>query len=363
MKNIIIIGSKGYKKTLGGHETFINNLIDNYEDKNVRFYVPEITQDINASEYINNGVVCNPIYMIYYNRNNFIKKAIKYYKDYIRIYNMQNTIIYIIGFKITPKYSVILKNINAKVIINPSNIKLNKVNLRYVDHIVCDSKVTEQNMKKYNIPISNIPYGAYLNDIKDINKKTKEFLDKNNIIPREYYLVVGRFTKENNFELIIKEYMKTKTTRNLVIVSDIENNKIYFEKLKKKTKFETDDRIKFVGPVYDDDILRRIRKNARGYIHGHTKGGTNPSLLEALSITDLNIVYDNPSNKEVSKDCALYFNKDNDSLKTQIEKCEKFKMKDINIYGEKARKRIEDNYTWDTVIKKYKKMFDKIAKK
>ena len=361
MKNIIIIGSKGYKKTLGGHETFITNLIDNYDDKNVRFYVPEITQDINASEYINNGVVCNPIYAKNYNRKDFIKKAIKYYQKYIRIYNMNNVILYIIGFKPTKKYSSILKKMNAKVVINPGNIKLNKSNLKNVDHIVCDSKVTESNMKIYDKPITYIPYGAYQTDIKDIDKKTKKFMEENNIIPREYYLVVGRFTKENNYELIIKEYMKTKTTRNLVIVSDIDNNKNYYQSLKKKTKFPSDERIKFVGPIYDDEILRRIRKNARGYIHGHTKGGTNPSLLEALSISDLNIVYDNPSNKEVSKDCALYFNKEEDSLKEQIEKCEKFKMKEINEYGEKAKMRIKENYTWESVIKKYKKMFNKIT--
>ena len=361
MKNIIIIGSKGYKKALGGHEVFITNLIDNYDDKNVRFYVPEITQELNAPEYINNGVVCNPIYSKNYTRKDFIKKAIKYYDKYIKIYNMNNVIIYIMGFKPTPKYAAILKKMNAKIILNPGNIKLNKNNLKGIDYVVCDSKVAEANIKKFNISTTYIPYGAYQEDIKDIDKKTKAFMEEKEIIPREYYLVVGRFTKENNFKLIIEEYMKTTTTRNLVIVSDIENNKNYYEYLKKKTKFPKDNRIKFVGPIYDDQILRRIRKNARGYIHGHTKGGTNPSLLEALSISDLNIVYDNPSNREVSKDCALYFNKENNSLKTQIDKCEKFKLKEINEYGIKAKTRIKDNYTWETIIKKYKKMFNKIA--
>ena len=87
-------------------------------------------------------------------------------------------------------------------------------------------------------------------------------------------------------------------------------------------------------------------------------------MLEAPRSSDelIEIIkQDRHLNKEVSKDCALYFNKEEDSLKEQIEKCEKFKMKEINEYGEKAKMRIKENYTWESVIKKYKKMFNKIT--
>ena len=130
-----------------------------------------------------------------------------------------------------------------------------------------------------------------------------------------------------------------------------------------KTHFDKDKRIKFVGAVYDDEILRRIRKNAKGYIHGHSAGGTNPSLLEALSITDVNILYDAVYNVEVGESAALYFSKEEDSLKNAIEKVEKFKTKENNEYSQLAKGRIAEEYTWEIVVKKYKKLFNKLLQK
>ena len=176
-----------------------------------------------------------------------------------------------------------------------------------------------------------------------------------------HILIVGRFVPENNYELIIKEFMKTDTKKDLVIVCNVEENKFY-KKLLKTTEFNEDKRIKFVGSVYDQDVLRRLRKNASAYIHGHSAGGTNPSLLEALSITDVNILYNACYNEEVGEDSCLYFSNEENSLVNVIDKVEKFKSKDRNYYGEKARKRIEDEYTWDIVVKKYKKFFDKVLK-
>ena len=115
--------------------------------------------------------------------------------------------------------------------------------------------------------------------------------------------------------------------------------------------------------MYDDEILRRIRKNAKGYIHGHSAGGTNPSLLEALSITDVNILYDAVYNVEVAESAALYFSKEEDSLKNAKEKVEKFKTKENNEYSQLAKGRIAEEYTWEIVVKKYKKLFNKLLQK
>ena len=86
------------------------------------------------------------------------------------------------------------------------------------------------------------------------------------------------------------------------------------EELKEKTRFHTDPRIQFVGTVYDQELLMKIRENAYGYFHGHEVGGTNPSLLEALSCTDLNLLLDVGFNREVAEEAALYWTKDSGSL-------------------------------------------------
>lgn len=106
--------------------------------------------------------------------------------------------------------------------------------------------------------------------------------------------------------------------------------KKFLLELKRKTQFEKDGRIKFVGTVYDQELLMKIRENAYGYFHGHEVGGTNPSLLEALSSIDLNLLLDVGFNREVAEDSALYWNKDNGNLAKLIVKwifCQKKKFK------------------------------------
>ena len=84
--------------------------------------------------------------------------------------------------------------------------------------------------------------------------------------------------------------MSSTTRRDFVLITDVKQNQFY-EILKEKTGFDQDPRIKFVGTVYDQNLLKFIREHAYGYIHGHEVGGTNPSLLEALASTKMNLLF------------------------------------------------------------------------
>ncbi len=388
MKNIIIIGSRGYESNYGGWETFVTNLINNYDDKNTRFYVPELTNKKNTKTEIRNGVICKQIYVPdqgFVTMFTFVIKAVLYYKKLIKKEKMENVVMYILGCRVGPLFSLIHKKLNkmgVKILINPDGLEWKrekwswwikecfkiseKTMIKSSDYVVCDSKAIEkyvkQKYKKYDKKTTFIAYGSYIDDIKDINKETNDVMQKYDIKPREYYLFVGRFEPENNIELIIKEFMNTDIDKDLVIVTNFKKNKFY-NKLLKNTNFDKDKRIKIIGPIYDQDILRRIRKNAKAYIHGHSAGGTNPSLLEAMSITDVNILYNAVYNMEVGDDAALYFSNQEGSLVNQIEYVEKLKTKTLNEFGEKAKERIRKEYTWDIVVKKYKKLFDKVLKK
>ena len=387
MKNIIIIGARGYESEYGGWETFVTNLINNYNDKETRFFVPELTHEKNNEIEVRNGVICKQIYVPrqgFVTMFTFVIKAVLYYKKYIKKEKLENVVMYILGCRVGPLFTLIHKRLNkmgVKIIINPDGLEWTRSKWNYVikqcfkisertmikssNYVVCDSKAIEDYVKnkykKYNVDTTFIPYGAYLNDIKDINKETKLFMEKYDIKPREYYLIVGRFVPENNYELIIREFMKSNTNKDLVIVSNVTQDKFY-KKLLSTTQFDKDKRIKFVGAIYNDEILRRLRKNATAYIHGHSAGGTNPSLLEALSITDINILYNAVYNEEVGEDAAIYFSNKEGSLVEVINKVEKFKTKDHIKYGELAKKRITDEYTWDIIVNKYKKLFDRILK-
>ena len=98
--------------------------------------------------------------------------------------------------------------------------------------------------------------------------------------------MVGRCVPENNYELIISDFMKSTIKKSLVIITNLSSSN-YYKELVEKTGCLKDSRIHFIDGVYDGLKLAVIRKNAYLYIHGHSVGGTNPSLLEALASTDL----------------------------------------------------------------------------
>lgn len=93
------------------------------------------------------------------------------------------------------------------------------------------------------------------------------------------------------------------------------------------------------------------------YFHGHTVGGTNPSLIEALGSTDLNLLVDVGFNKEVAEDCALYWSRKPGSLAKLIDKADQMSADEITEMGRKAKKRVAEEYTWDKICGQYEDVF------
>ena len=150
--------------------------------------------------------------------------------------------------------------------------------------------------------------------------------------------------------------MKSTTKKDLVIITNVEKNKFY-EELKQKTNFDKDKRIKFVGTVYDTEVLKQIRQNAYAYLHGHEVGGTNPSLLEALATTNLNLLLGVSFNKEVADNTAMYWNKEENNLSNLVNTVETLKNDEIEQYGKKAKERIKEEYSWQKIINNYEQIF------
>ncbi len=123
-----------------------------------------------------------------------------------------------------------------------------------------------------------------------------------------YYLAVARIEPENNLDLLIQGFLKSGTARELWIVGSSASNR-YIRTLK---SLAVSPKIRFLGPIYGKTI-QKIRKQCFAYLHGHEVGGTNPSLLEALSHGNAVLSIDVPFNREVAGNAALYF-KDADSL-------------------------------------------------
>lgn len=388
MKNIFIIGSKGIPAKYGGFETFVENLTAKKKSKDIKYHVACMGKD--NSEFEHNNSRCFNIKVpnigaakaVYYDI-----MALKSVIKYIEQNQIKDAILYILACRIGPfigYYKKQLKKLGVKLIINPDGhewkrAKWNGVIKKYwklserlmvknADLLICDSinieKYIKEDYKQYNPKTTFIAYGASIteNNIQDDDKRWQEWLQKNNVKPNEYGLIVGRFVPENNYETIIKEFMESKTKKDLVIVTNIEKNKFY-ESLKEKTNFENDKRIKFVGTVYDQELLTKIRRNAYIYFHGHEVGGTNPSLLEALATTRMNLLLDVGFNKEVGQDGAIYWNKEKGNLAKKIEEVEKYTEDQISNYAEKAKERIAQEYSWEKIIEEYENIFIKGNKK
>ena len=378
MKNIFILGSRGYQAKYGGWETFVTNLVDHYHDEDTTIYVGELTYDKKKDKQlkkINNHLF---IYYFYTKTNSSAKMffyTIKSYLStlsYIKKNKIMNAYIYILGLKLGPLLAFnhsLRKKYQIKVYINPDGLehlrsKWNKIiqwcfllsewsMIRNADLVVCDGLGIEAYIqKKYkNVKTTYIAYGTNFYDFTKIDEE--KILKEYHLKKDDYLLMVGRCVPENNYELVIEEFMKSKIKKKLVIITNLSSSN-YYSELLKITGCARDERIIFIDGVYDQIKLATIRKNAYLYIHGHSVGGTNPSLIEALSLTDLNILYDVCFNHDIGEDNALYF-KEKNSLTKILDDTKLLNNKKKEL-SPKAKKHIKENFTWDKIVESYQKI-------
>ncbi|OOM75812.1 polysaccharide biosynthesis protein [Clostridium puniceum] len=391
-QNVFIIGSKGIPAKYGGFESFVEKLTFYKKSQDIQYYVYCVIygkkefKEIEKT-YTHNGAKCfnikalniGPAKAVFYDLD-----ALKGCISYIKENNIQNPIIYILACRIGPfigHYKNVIKKLGGYLYVNPDGHewkrakwsaivrkywKLSeKLMVKHADLLICDSKNIEkyvqEDYKKYKPNTTFIAYGAETSksNLTDDDPQVIGWYDKKGVRPKEYYLVVGRFVPENNFEIMIREFMKSKTKKDFVLVTDYEGISFY-DKLKVKTGFDKDSRIKFVGTVYDQELLKKIRENAYGYFHGHEVGGTNPSLLEALGSTDFNLLLDVGFNREVGEDGALYWTKEDGSLANLIYEGDKMMEEKIADLSNRAKKRINDYYSWDYIVSRYEEVFKKM---
>ncbi|EOL44071.1 beta 1-4 rhamnosyltransferase Cps2T [Enterococcus phoeniculicola] len=386
--HVYIIGSKGIPAKYGGFETFVEKLTEYQKDKNIQYHVACMEENSQKSEiiedeFIYNGAECfnvsvpkiGPARAIYYD-----VKALKYAINKAKKNKDSKPVFYVLACRIGPFIGSLKKEIDAvggKLYVNPDGHEWlrekwskpvrrywkvsEKMMVKYADLLICDSKNIEhyikEEYKEYSPETTYIAYGTDLENSKytrDTSEVKKWFAAKE-ISEQNYYLVVGRFVPENNYETMIREFMKSSSTKDFVLITNVEHNKFY-EKLKKETNFDKDSRIKFVGTVYNQELLKYIREQAFAYIHGHEVGGTNPSLLEALATTPMNLLLDVGFNREVAEQNALYWNKNN--LTDVIELLEKNDKQIFIDFYQIAKEHVRLRFSWELIVKQYECLFD-----
>lgn len=383
-QHIYIIGSKGIPAKYGGFETFVEKLTENQVSDKIKYHIAcmeenSLKSGVTDKHFIHNGADCfnikvpdiGPAKAIYYDiaaLNYAINLSIKQ-RD-------EDPIFYILACRIGPFIGSLkrkIEKIGGKLYVNPDGHEWlrekwsypvrkywkysEKLMVKYSDLLICDSenieKYIQKDYRQYSPKTTYIAYGTDLEKSKLQTDSTdvREWFEEKKVLEGQYYLVVGRFVPENNYETMIREFMKSDSKKDFVLITNVEQNKFY-EKLRRETKFDKDERIKFVGTVYNQELLKYIRENAFAYIHGHEVGGTNPSLLESLAFTKINLLIDVGFNQEVGRDNARYFSKVENNLSSLINSIE-IKLPE----GMEPKKEIMNRYTWDKINNLYENLF------
>ena len=386
-KTVYIVGSKGIPAKYGGFETFVEKLTEFQQDKDIQYYVACMRENsaksgITEDVFEHNGAICynvdvpniGPARAIAYDIA-AINRAIEIAKEN----KDEAPIFYILACRIGPFIHGIKKKIQAiggTLLVNPDGHEWLRAKwsapvrrywkiseglmVKHADLLVCDSKNIEkyiqEDYKQYQPKTTYIAYGTDTTQSKltNVDEKVRSWYFEKGVNENNYYLVVGRFVPENNYEAMIRGFMRSNSQKDFVLITNVEQNKFY-EQLRKDTGFDQDPRVKFVGTVYDQELLKYIRENAFAYFHGHEVGGTNPSLLEALESTKLNLLLDVGFNREVGEEGVLYWKKD--QLASVIDQAEQLDDQEIEDLNQKSSKRISEAFTWEKIVTDYEKVF------
>ncbi len=171
------------------------------------------------------------------------------------------------------------------------------------DILIADSIAIQQHLEeKYNKPSFYIPYGATIFNIPD-----EKQLNNYKLIQYQYYLLIARMEPENNIEIVIKGYLLSNQTYPFLIIGNVSGK--YGKYITSKY---ADSKIIYAGALYDTAMLNNLRHYSLLYMHGHSVGGTNPSLLEAMACGCSIAAHQNVFNKAVLGDDADYFFTAND---------------------------------------------------
>ena len=199
--------------------------------------------------------------------------------------------------------------------------------------------------KKYNKQSIYIPYGATIFRSPDSSVLTEFKLE-----PKKYFLVIARMEPENNIEMIVSGYLQAPQPFPLVVVGNTKNK--FGQYLKKKYGHQS---IIFTEGIYDPGKLNNIRFFSALYFHGHSVGGTNPSLLEAMACSCTIAAHDNPFNKAILTDCSKYFRSANDvsAIIDQLVQNNQFFQEAVAQNLEK----IIQQYNWQKIIDAYESVF------
>lgn len=224
-----------------------------------------------------------------------------------------------------------------------------RLSVRWSDRLIADAPgIARYYREKFGVSTDQIAYGAPITD------GNVDRLGELGLTAGQFHLVVARFEPENHVDLIVDGYSRSRARMPLVVVGSAP----YADDYTAQVHRLADDRVRFLGGVWDQDLLDQMYTGSLTYLHGHSVGGTNPSLLRAIGAGAAVGAYDVEFNRDVLGDAGWYF-ADPSSVAQVVETAEA-NPNDAFDRGAAAKTRAHD-YTWDDVAARYEALCRSLA--
>jgi len=353
---VAILGARGIPARYGGFETFAEKLAVGLFERGFDVTVFCESGEVSASDVFHgvklryvSAPSLGPLTTVFYD----LKCLWAARKGY--------DLVYMLGYGAAP-FCVIPRLGGAKVWINPDGLEwarakwgfvarnyfrlMEWISLHASNRIIADAEAIATSLASRHGKLracTVIPYGCEVIE----TPLAVEPLSQWNLVPNSYFLVVARLEPENQVLEMLQAFQQSRSNMQLVVVGNHLAESQYVERL----RAVRDPRIRMIGAVYDQHQLACLRYHCFAYLHGHTVGGTNPSLLEAMGCGNLIVAHDNPFNREVLGEYAFFFGGTNDltSILDRIEEDESTQSR----MRSGAQLRAMDHYSWPSIIERY----------
>lgn len=226
-----------------------------------------------------------------------------------------------------------------------------KMAVKHSHYLIADNMgIHDYYMEKYCKESKFLAYGADIHDNYD-----ESVLDEYGLKKNEYYILVARLEPENNLMMVIDGYLASKENHKRPLIIIGKTNTPHGKEL--VTKYGNEDGIRFMGGIYDFDKLNSVRHFSYAYFHGHSVGGTNPSLLEAMASGCFIFAHNNIFNKAVLNDNAKYYSSAQD-VAVLLDDIDNVAKQNKNSFVSNNLDLIKTEYSWTKLIDDHEKYFE-----
>jgi hypothetical protein len=223
-----------------------------------------------------------------------------------------------------------------------------KLGTKYSDRLVADSVGIQKYLsEKYSINSTYIPYGANV-----VEEYFDHILSEYGLDPYNYSMLIARLEPENSIETILDGVVISSSNKDFIVVGN------HFTKYGAylKEKYKQKENIRFLGGIYEIEQLNNLRYYAKLYFHGHTVGGTNPSLLEAMGSGALICANDNAFNRSILGEDAFYF-KTKEDVREHLDG--NYVISRDSFVNNNYLK-IKTVYSWENIVLQYESLFKEV---